>query len=45
LNGEQRPISPPAKHIRLADTRHRLGNADTDHIELIKLGWQTGMLI
>ena len=26
--GEDRPISPPPKHIKLADTRHNLGNAD-----------------
>jgi citrate lyase gamma subunit len=43
--GDERPISPPAKHIRLADTRHRLGNASPDGIELVKLGWQNGILI
>jgi len=43
--GEERPISPPAKHIRLADTRHRLGNADPARIDLIKLGWQADILI
>jgi len=42
---EERPINPPPKHIFLADTRHHLGTADLDKIELIKLGWQEGMLI
>jgi hypothetical protein len=43
--GEERPISPPPKHIRLADTRHKLGNARQENIELVKLGWKEGMLI
>ena len=43
--GEDRPINPPAKHIELADTRHHLGTADPDKIELIKLGWSEGILI
>ncbi len=42
---EERPINPPPKHIFLADTRHHLGTADLDKIELIKLGWQEGILI
>ena len=43
--GEHRPINPPAKHIFLADTRHHLGNADPNKIELIKLGWEKDILI
>ncbi|MCK5077570.1 MAG: DUF362 domain-containing protein, partial [Calditrichia bacterium] len=43
--GEDRPISPPPKHIFLADTRHHLGTTDPAKIELIKLGWQDGVLI
>jgi hypothetical protein len=43
--GEERPLTPPAKHILLADTRHHLGTADPDQIELIKLGWEEGALI
>jgi hypothetical protein len=43
--GEDRPVNPPAKHIELADTRHHLGTADPNKIELIKLGWQEGILI
>lgn len=43
--GEERPINPLPKHVKLADTRHGLGNADPDKIELIKLGWAEGSLI
>jgi len=43
--GEHRPINPPAKHIFLADTRHHLGNADPDNIDLIKVGSQNDILI
>ncbi len=43
--GEERPISPSPHHIQLADTRHNLGNADPNNIELIKMGWEEGILI
>jgi hypothetical protein len=43
--GEARPLSPPAKHILLADTRHHLGTADPGNIELIKLGYNEDILI
>jgi hypothetical protein len=43
--GEDTPINPPAKHIFLADTRHKLGTADPEKIELIKIGWQGDVLI
>ncbi len=43
--GEDRPLSPPAKHILLADTRHHLGTADPGNIELIKLGCNEDILI
>ncbi len=43
--GEDRPLNPPAKHILLADTRHHLGTADPNKIDLIKLGYQEGILI
>jgi hypothetical protein len=42
---EDRPLNPPAKHIFLADTRHHLGTADPAKIDLVKAGWQEGMLI
>ncbi len=43
--GEEVPLETPAKHIRLAETRHGLGVADPDKIELIKLGWKENILI
>lgn len=43
--GEDKPLDPPAKHIALADTRHHLGTADLNKIELIKLGDKEGILI
>lgn len=43
--GEDRPLNPPAKHIELADTRHGLGTADPEKIELVKLGWMEDCLI
>ncbi|HEY4787759.1 MAG TPA: DUF362 domain-containing protein [Bacteroidales bacterium] len=42
---EERPLNPPAKHIELADTRHKLGTADPAKIELIKLGWEKGSFV
>ncbi|MEE9555006.1 MAG: DUF362 domain-containing protein [candidate division Zixibacteria bacterium] len=43
--GEYRPMTPPAHHVRFADTRHGIGTSDPEKIELIKLGWQDGALI
>jgi len=43
--GEDRPINPPPKHVHLADTRHHIGTADPEKIELIKLGWSEGTLL
>ena len=43
--GEERPLQPPAKHVFLADTRHKLGVSGADQIELIKFGWSDGILI
>ena len=37
-------LSPPPLHIPLADTRYKAGTSDLNKIELIKLGWQEGML-
>jgi|WetSurSiteA1Bulk_404760.scaffolds.fasta_scaffold02222_2 hypothetical protein len=42
---EDRPLNPPAKHIYLADTRHHLGTADLAMIDLVKTGWQEGLLV
>lgn len=43
--GEDTPLNPPAKHILLADTRHHLGTADPNKIDLIKLGLQENTLV
>jgi hypothetical protein len=43
--GEERPLVPPPKHVYLADTRHHLGTADPAKIEVVKLGWEEGVLI
>jgi hypothetical protein len=42
---EDRPIQPTPHHIFLAETRHHLGVAAEDKIELVKLGWSEGVLI
>jgi len=36
--GEERPLSPPAKHIAVADTTYHLGNSEPGRINLVKLG-------
>jgi hypothetical protein len=38
-------LKPTPHHIPLADTRHHLGVSDPDRIELVKLGFQEGILI
>lgn len=43
--GKDTPIKPAAHHIMYADTRYKLGHADPSKIELIKLGWDEGVLI
>ena len=43
--GEETPLNPPAKHIMLADTRHHLGTADPEKINLVKMGWDEEILI
>ncbi len=42
---EERPINPSPKHIQLAQTRHGLGIADPDRIEITRLGWKEDILI
>jgi len=43
--GEDRPLSPPAKHIFTADTQYHLGTADPNKIELVKIGYGQEILI
>ncbi len=43
--GEETPLNPPAKHILMADTRHKLGTANPAKIDLIRIGYQDDVLI
>ena len=43
--GEDWPISPPPKHVLVAERKYRLGHADAQNIRLEKLGWQDGVLV
>jgi len=43
--GEDKPLETSAHHIQLADTRHQLGKSSPADIELLKLGWEDGILI
>ncbi|MBE3111178.1 MAG: DUF362 domain-containing protein [Acidobacteria bacterium] len=38
-------LKPTPHHIQLADTRHHLGVSDPNRIELVKLGFDEGILI
>ncbi len=43
--GKPKPISPRPLHIEAADTKYGLGHSHPHRIELIKMGWEAGMLI
>jgi hypothetical protein len=43
--GTRKPISPPLNHIMAADTRFGLGNSRPERIEVVRLGWEEGVLI
>jgi hypothetical protein len=43
--GEERPISPPPRHIEAADATYGVGNSRTERIDLVKLGWDRDLLI
>jgi hypothetical protein len=43
--GDDRPLNPPAKHIAIADTKYHLGTADPEKIELVKIGYDTGIFV
>jgi uncharacterized Fe-S center protein len=45
FKGEDWPISPPPKHVFLAESKYKLGHASMENIELIKLGWEEGALV
>ncbi|MGB2957321.1 MAG: twin-arginine translocation signal domain-containing protein [Bacteroidota bacterium] len=42
---EDSPMRPPAKHIAAAEKKHGVGIADPAKIDLVKLGWDDGVLI
>lgn len=42
---EESPISPSAKHVALADTRHKIGISNLKEIDLVKLGWREEILL
>lgn len=43
--GEDRPISPPPRHIAAADARFGLGNSRMEKIDLIRIGWEEDILL
>lgn len=43
--GEETPLKPPAKHIALADTKHKIGTSKLKEIEIVKLGWKEELYI
>ncbi len=43
--GESQPFAVAPKHIQVAQDKHKLGVADADRIELVKIGWTEGALI
>jgi hypothetical protein len=42
---EDSPLRPSAKHIRAAEEKHRIGVADPAKIDLVRIGWEEGILI
>lgn len=42
---KESPLKPPAHHILFADVEHKLGTADPEKIDLVKLGWEEDILI
>ncbi|MDZ7334911.1 MAG: DUF362 domain-containing protein [candidate division KSB1 bacterium] len=43
--GQEIELETTPKHIRLAGEKHKVGVSDWNQIELIKLGWNDGILI
>ena len=43
--GKEEPFATPVTHLKVADEKYRLGNADPSRIEVVKLGWQEDVLI
>jgi hypothetical protein len=45
FHGADWPIFPPPKHVQVAEQKYRLGHAQMENIDLVKLGWQEGALV
>ncbi|MCU0644625.1 MAG: DUF362 domain-containing protein [bacterium] len=43
--GEEVELETTPKHVKVAGDRHKVGVSDWNRIELVKLGWQDGILI
>jgi hypothetical protein len=43
--GKEEPFATPVTHLKVAEQKYGLGNADPAKIEVVKLGWQEGLLI
>ena len=43
--GNEQPFDVSPHHIQVAQDKYHLGNADENRIELVKLGWEDGILI
>jgi hypothetical protein len=43
--GEDKPFTVSPKHVVVAEKKHKLGIADLNNIEIIKLGWKKDILI
>jgi hypothetical protein len=43
--GEEVELETTTKHVNVAGEKHKVGVSDLSRIELIKLGWQDGILI
>lgn len=43
--GESQPFAVTPKHVQVAQDKHKLGVADAERIELVKIGWSEGALI
>ncbi|MGC8738889.1 MAG: DUF362 domain-containing protein [Candidatus Hydrogenedens sp.] len=43
--GNEQPFAVSPHHIQVAQDKYHLGNADDNRIELVKLGWEDGVLI
>jgi hypothetical protein len=42
---EETRMRPPVRHIAAAETKHHVGIADPGRIEVVRIGWDEGILI